>query len=696
MAEGLGSAELRLTVDDSAFNAGLRSAEQQAQQVGQKIQQSLSGAGSSIKPPTLPKDFLKFDAAGPSSAIRSIALLEERLQRLQATLNNTQIGSKGFRQLKQEIVDVQRELDKAKGGGFQFGEALSSGLRGIAGLAGIAGIGVLIQQIAATGQESERSKIQLKALTGAYGETAEAAESVARAQQVLGISAVEARSSFVGLFGALRGTGFGVREIEVLLVGFTKAARLSGAGAEQAAAGLLQLKQGLASGRFQGDELRSVFENLPVLAQEVAKKLGVNVGLVKQLGAEGKVSAAVVFEAAKSLALASAPGQTAVEQLGVAFKNAKEAAAEAFGPALVGIIKTASLGIQAFSAYVQENKGQLVSLAQGVLNFGKALLPIVIGIQAVRAALGAWALAGKAVAAAQALILSFSGPAGLLQLTAGAFAAAGALALIEGTLKAIGNASKDGFAKAREAVEEFKRRVEGAELQPGGTTTASPQALAAAAQLTQASQARLDAVQRAIGLEGEALQIAQQQLAVEEAKAIERQKFNAYNDAFKQANGDSNSEAVISAAAEYEDAANNVRTALISGAFAVGDSLNQATGNLNSALRGAFDILTFPEQKKLLEEARRNIQEAAKIGKVDPGKVDFRDPNAVLRAGEQSKAIVDAFKQVGAAQKEANAFLQANTEAVGTLAAKDWGVFVTVNADAGSVQVQGDAVNRSV
>lgn len=71
----------------------------------------------------------------------------------------------------------------------------------------------------------------------------------------------------------------------------------SGASTSEAAAAALQLSQALASGVLQGDELRSLRENAPLLALAIADAMGVGIGALKQLGAEGKITADVVAKA---------------------------------------------------------------------------------------------------------------------------------------------------------------------------------------------------------------------------------------------------------------------------------------------------------------------------------------------------------------------------------------------------------------
>lgn len=71
----------------------------------------------------------------------------------------------------------------------------------------------------------------------------------------------------------------------------------SGASTGEAASGILQLSQALASGVLQGDELRSLRENAPQIAQAIAAAMGVSIGELKKLGAEGKITADVVTKA---------------------------------------------------------------------------------------------------------------------------------------------------------------------------------------------------------------------------------------------------------------------------------------------------------------------------------------------------------------------------------------------------------------
>lgn len=76
-----------------------------------------------------------------------------------------------------------------------------------------------------------------------------------------------------------------------------KSFQSSGASTQEAASAALQLSQALASGVLQGDELRSLRESAPQLAQAIADAMGVGIGELKKLGAEGKITADVITKA---------------------------------------------------------------------------------------------------------------------------------------------------------------------------------------------------------------------------------------------------------------------------------------------------------------------------------------------------------------------------------------------------------------
>lgn len=88
---------------------------------------------------------------------------------------------------------------------------------------------------------------------------------------------------------------------EQQLLTFTKAlsqeVSISGAATEEASNAIRQLTQGMGGAGLKGEELRSVLEQLPTVAERIAASLGVTQGELKQLGAEGKLTGQTVVDA---------------------------------------------------------------------------------------------------------------------------------------------------------------------------------------------------------------------------------------------------------------------------------------------------------------------------------------------------------------------------------------------------------------
>jgi lambda family phage tail tape measure protein len=94
----------------------------------------------------------------------------------------------------------------------------------------------------------------------------------------------------------------GISQLEAATItdSLAKAMATTGMSAAEAAGPLLQLGQALQSGRFQGDELRSILEGMPIVAQAMADSLGVTVGKLRELGSQGKLTGDVFVKAMQS------------------------------------------------------------------------------------------------------------------------------------------------------------------------------------------------------------------------------------------------------------------------------------------------------------------------------------------------------------------------------------------------------------
>lgn len=141
-----------------------------------------------------------------------------------------------------------------------------------------------------------------------------AGNKIAAASQVAGIqarsldelkdsanSSRQAFGEYVDLYARLLRVSPGVAATELEVARATdivaKSLKAGGASAQEQTAALIQLGQAIGSGFLQGDELRSLRENAPLLAKAIADEFGVTIGELKQLGAEGKITSDRVFKA---------------------------------------------------------------------------------------------------------------------------------------------------------------------------------------------------------------------------------------------------------------------------------------------------------------------------------------------------------------------------------------------------------------
>jgi tape measure domain-containing protein len=714
VAESLGAAVLTVSVDDAQLKAGLQAAERQAQSSGKKIEQALAPSG---KPTQTAANGLEYyiDAQGRARDVsgRFLSIAQRQAAGLDRLGSSASTAASGVARLAPVV------------------SGLNATLRSLAGVAGVVGIGALTQQLIATGQESQRAQIQLSALAGGYNEAAAAGQAAARIQKVLGISAVNATQGFAQLYAALRGTGIGLQQLEVLFVGISNAARLSGAGTQEAQAALLQLKQGLAAGVLQGDELRSVLEQLPAFAQAIAAQLNVNVGQLRKLGSEGKITSDIVFNAAKQLATATVPGRTEIEQLGIAFENVKAQAAAALGPPLLGILQTTAAGLVAFKKFLEENQTALINVGRSVIEIGKTFAPFVAGILAVQAAMKAWSIASKAVAVAQAAVLALQGPKGWAVLAGAVAASATAAAVLENTLKGVGKATQEAKAEAQAAFDQFKQLL--------NTTTLSNPAteLAKAAEATKRWAAEVKVLNELLSIQ-EATAIEQQRGSLTGTGIGALQAVKALEDARR---AERDAQAALRAG-QNEDAdkrqslldasrvaSENVKLAAAKTKADLQDAYKSAQDSVKSISRSIEDAVTALSaarggtegvNKFINPQDARNRQEAAnaqllrdanrvanELGVVASFSGSLTERNAQiaefinagrqeLRGGQDLASLQDEFvKATGDLATANDALFKVNSalvEATQALADKDWNVYVSVPGGNAS----GDVVREGV
>ncbi|XOQ44302.1 MAG: Phage tape measure protein [Clostridium sp.] len=128
------------------------------------------------------------------------------------------------------------------------------------------------------------------------------------------------------------------------LIAFTellqKSFKVGGASASEQASAMLQLTQAMAAGRLQGDEFRSIMENAPMIADAIAKYMGKTKGELKEMSAQGIITADVIKNA---MFMAAGDINDAFREMPMTFADIwnriKNAGTQAFSGVMVSINK---------------------------------------------------------------------------------------------------------------------------------------------------------------------------------------------------------------------------------------------------------------------------------------------------------------------------------------------------------------------
>lgn len=91
--------------------------------------------------------------------------------------------------------------------------------------------------------------------------------------------------------------GINMQQTAQLTETVSKAVAISGASTQAAEAALTQFGQALASGTLRGEELNSILEQTPALAKAIAQGMGITVGQLRSVAAEGKITGDVLVKA---------------------------------------------------------------------------------------------------------------------------------------------------------------------------------------------------------------------------------------------------------------------------------------------------------------------------------------------------------------------------------------------------------------
>ena len=148
---------------------------------------------------------------------------------------------------------------------------------------------------------------------------------------------------------------------------------IAGTSAAGVDAAMLQLTQAMSSGVLRGEELNSIFEQAPTIIQTIADYLGVPIGQIRAMAAEGQITSTIVKNAMLSSAdEINAKFNAMPMTFAQVWTMAKNIALEAFGP----VIQAIGAGAQ----WIYENWSTIAPIFWGLAGAAIAYA-VALGIQ---------------------------------------------------------------------------------------------------------------------------------------------------------------------------------------------------------------------------------------------------------------------------------------------------------------------------
>lgn len=276
---------------------------------------------------------------------KALAALEDQGLRVPASLRKTsdsiqQVGTKSS-EATTKVSGMERQL-----------RSMASMAAGIAAPLAAA---FSVTKIAQAAEEYTNLTNRLRLVTESSAQLARAQDDVFRVAQ----SSRQALDTTAQVYQRIaqngKQLGLNLEQVASITETVAKSVALSGASAQAADAAMVQFGQALASGTLRGDELNSIMEQTPALAQAIARGLGVTIGELRSMGAEGKLTSEAIVTALQNQ-------KDKVDELSSTLQVTASQAITAFGNSLVVTVGKLDQATSASSKF-----------AQGILSLSQAM-----------------------------------------------------------------------------------------------------------------------------------------------------------------------------------------------------------------------------------------------------------------------------------------------------------------------------------
>jgi tape measure domain-containing protein len=242
---------------------------------------------------------LSKDAKSSASAIANeFKRVQEAIQKAGMTANQQKLFElKGLGATQQQLVAYSRNLSELDRKTKQFATSNQTLATSFKGLAVGVGVGAAFSSITNLSDSYTKFSAQLKISTRNAQEFGQAYENVQRIATASQSDIESIGTVYARLSNATKDLGVTQSQVSDITETLSLSLKANGASSAEAASTLLQLSQAFGKGKLDGDEFRTAMEAAPNVMRALAVSMGVPFGALKDLGAQGEITAEVMIKA---------------------------------------------------------------------------------------------------------------------------------------------------------------------------------------------------------------------------------------------------------------------------------------------------------------------------------------------------------------------------------------------------------------
>ncbi|MDV2441386.1 tape measure protein [Acinetobacter gerneri] len=272
-------------------------------------------------------------------------------------------------------------------------DSLSVATRTLAGhMAGLVTVGAAVSKMDAhTGLQN-----RLKLVTNSQVELNKAMSDTFAIAQKTRQSWESAAQVYQGFANNAKALGLTMSQTAQLTETVSKAVAISGGSVASSEAALIQFNQALGAGALRGEELNSVMEQTPGLAKAIAEGMGITIGQLRTVAAQGKITS---------------------EELVKALTKAKSSVDDLFSKTDITIGQSITLLNNELSKFVGEagqSSGAAKTLAEGIQTLSQNLAPLADGAMVLGIGYLTKSMLEKAAATRSAIVASAQSQAAII------------------------------------------------------------------------------------------------------------------------------------------------------------------------------------------------------------------------------------------------------------------------------------------